>query len=167
MQCLVERPGCGVEAPCEILGRHAVNREGDQDLALMRGQLVGDQASERSSGLAGDAALMRRFISRRPDPRTFGLELHGELTAASKAPADLGRRLALGEATRPGREEAVTAESIELGEDRDHGIIGSLDSKVVQIDPGRMGKRCRTPPDLEPGLTKKKRVETTNRLVAA
>ena len=75
------------------------------------------------------------------------------LAAAPQSSADLGRRLALREATRPRREQAVTAEVIELGQDRDHGVIGGLDGKVVEITTRRVGERRRSAPDLEPSLT--------------
>ena len=95
------------------------------------------------------------------------LKLHGKLAAAPQSPADLGRRLALHEAPRPGGETAVTAEAIELGQDRDHCVIGSLDGKIVEIAAGRVGERRRSSTDLEPGLTTEKRVEATNRIVTA
>ena len=94
-------------------------------------------------------------------------KLHGKLAAAPESSADLGRRLALREATCPGGEEAVAAEVMELGQDRDHGVIGSLDGKIVEIAAGRVGERRRSAPDFEPRLTVKKRVEATNRLLTA
>ena len=56
---------------------------------------------------------------------------------------------------------------MELGQDRDHGVVGSLDGKIVEIAARRVGERRRSAPHLEPRLTVKKRVEATNRVVTA
>jgi hypothetical protein len=94
-------------------------------------------------------------------------KLHGKLATAPESSADLGRRLVLCEATCPRGEEAVTAEVMELGQDRDHGVIGSLDGKIVEIAARGVSERRRSAPDLEPCLTIEKRVQATNRLVTA
>ena len=44
-------------------------------------------------------------------------ELHRQIAIASYSPADRGRRLAPREAARPGDEQAVTSELMELGQD--------------------------------------------------
>src|SRR3954447_26286486 len=44
---LVERARRRVEAAGEVLGRHVLDRQLDQDLALMVGQLACDQADQR------------------------------------------------------------------------------------------------------------------------
>jgi hypothetical protein len=99
----------------------------------------------------------------------FEFELVGAFAAAAapEAPADLGRCLALSEVSCPGGEEAVTAEAIELGQDRDDGVVGGLDGKIVEIAAGRMAERRDAPPDLEPSLVQQQRVETTDRRVTA
>jgi hypothetical protein len=81
--------------------------------------------------------------------------------------AEFGGRLALREATCPGGEEAVTAKAIELGEDRDHRVVGGLNGKVIEIAAGRVGERRRAAADLESRLPIEKGVEATNRLVLA
>ncbi len=95
----------------------------------------------------------------------FGLD--GEFAAHAEAPADLGRCLVLGEATSPGGEDAVTAEAIQLAQDRDYGVVGGLDGKIVEIAAGRMAEQRRAPSGLKPGLVQQQRVETTDRRVTA
>jgi hypothetical protein len=56
---------------------------------------------------------------------------------------------------------------MELGQDRDHGVVGSLDGKVVEIAARGVSERRRSAPHLKPCLTIEKRVQTTNRLVTA
>jgi hypothetical protein len=95
------------------------------------------------------------------------LELHRKLAATPHPPTDLVWRLELCEAACPGGEEAVAAEVIELYQNRNHGVIGRLHRKVVQVAARRVAKSRRSPPDFEPRLPNKKRVEPPNRLVAA
>src|SRR5436190_1044006 len=84
VKCLIERPRGRVEAPCEILGRHAIDRERDQDLALARGEALGNQATQRLGGLLGNAELMRRFGIHGPHPRVLEPVLaHKERVEAS------------------------------------------------------------------------------------
>jgi len=45
--------------------------------------------------------------------------------------------------------ESFTAELIELGQDRDDGVIGSLDGEVVEVLARGVGQRRRSPPDLD------------------
>src|SRR6185312_10463235 len=86
---------------------------------------------------------------------------------APHAPADLGRRLALGEATSPGREEAVAAELMELGQDRHHRVVGRLEREVVEVAPRGVRQGRGPPPDLEASLAKEQCVEARDRLVPA
>jgi len=59
VESLVESAGGCRETPCELFGRHAIDGQRDQDLALMRRQFVGDQVSEPTDGLLGDSAPVR------------------------------------------------------------------------------------------------------------
>jgi hypothetical protein len=95
------------------------------------------------------------------------LELHRKLAATPHAPTDLVWRLELCEAACPGGEEAVTAEVIELGQDRNHGVIGGLYRKVLEVAARWVAEPRCSPPDFEPRLADEKRVEPPNRLVAA
>ena len=80
---------------------------------------------------------------------------------------DLRRGLALHEAARPGGEQAVPAELVELGQNRDHGVIGGLHGEIVKVRTGRMGQRRRPPPHVEPGLAQQQRVQASDRLRVA
>jgi hypothetical protein len=88
----------------------------------------------------------------------LGLEPHGQLAAASQPPAELGRRLALYETTRPRGEEALTTELIELGQHR-HRVIGGLDSEIVEITTRWVGQRRGSAPHLEPRLPVQQRMQ--------
>src|SRR6476661_3412827 len=72
---LVEGPRSRVETACEIPRRYIVDRDCDQHLALMRGQVAYDQSRQSPSELVPDAAFMRRFTVRRPHRRPVELEL--------------------------------------------------------------------------------------------
>ena len=95
------------------------------------------------------------------------VELHRKIATAAESSTDLGRRLTLGEATRPCGEQAVAAEVIELDQDRNHGVIGRLHRKVVQVAARWVAQPRCSPPDFEPRLPNEKRVEPPNRVVAA
>ena len=53
---------------------------------------------------------------------------------------------------------------MEFGQDRDHGVVGSLDGKIVEVAARGVSERRRSAPHLKPCLTIEKRVQTTNRL---
>src|SRR3954447_22230890 len=91
------------------------------------------------------------------------IKLHRKVAAAADSSADLGGRLALRGAPCPGGEEAVATEVMQLGQDRDHSVIGSLDGKIVEVAARRVGERRCPATDFEPRLTIEKRVETTDR----
>jgi hypothetical protein len=50
--------GC-VETRRQFVGGNAIDCQRDQDLALMRGQLVRDQVNQSPQGFLGDAARIR------------------------------------------------------------------------------------------------------------
>jgi hypothetical protein len=54
---------------------------------------------------------------------------------------------------------------IELGEDRDHRVVGSLNGKVIEIAAGRVSERRRAATDFESRLMIKKCMQATDRVV--
>jgi hypothetical protein len=75
-----------------------------------------------------------------PQPRPFDAQFDRQVPVASDPPPDLRGRLALGEAARPGGEEAVPAELAELPQDRDDGVVSGLEREIVQVTPGRVAQ---------------------------
>jgi hypothetical protein len=103
----------------------------------------------------------------RPQSRVLEFLVAGELSSVPEALTDLRRRLALHEAARPGGEQAVPAKVVELGQNRDHSVIGGLHGEIVKLRTGRMRQRRRPPPHVEPGLAQQQRVQAPDRLLAS
>jgi hypothetical protein len=111
--------------------RHLVDGHRKQHLALMCGQLDGDQASD-GSGELFDLSEMLRIVVRHRVGRPV-VSLGRQLTRVSQSNADLTGDFDRGEPPCPGGEPGVAAKVVELGEERDEGIVRSLHGEVFEV----------------------------------
>jgi hypothetical protein len=110
VECLVERPPSRVQPYREMIAVDPIDRQRDQDLALMAGQVVDDQLGEaiRDVGRLGHG--LRVLARGRRHLQRFGFGRN--LPRVSDPPPDLARHLELGEPPGPGGEEGIAAEPV-------------------------------------------------------
>lgn len=131
VQCLVERAAGRVEPFGQHVDRHLVERERDQHLALVPGQAAVDRVLERLHQLARLGSLFGAVASVGHQRPRLRLEHH--LAFLPGPPAQTHPRLQQGELVGPGGESARAAVVVELAEDGHQGVIGGLESQVVEL----------------------------------
>ena len=114
VQGLVEGAARRAEPLGEHVDRHAVQRERDEHLPLMRGQHLVDGHPNGAKNLSLLRVLVRRVLLARETRPAFGLQ--GDLAALPGAPAQLHGGFEQRELVGPGREAAGAAEVVEAPE---------------------------------------------------
>lgn len=134
---VVQSARCVVQLDCEILAGHLADGQGEQNLAL-DAQLV---AIKRPRELAGSASSSGPA---REGGRTASDRYRSALAGVAEPPADLAGHLERCEPPPPHHEQRIVSKLVELGEDRDEGVIGGLDGEVVEVASGKCARarRC-------------------------
>jgi hypothetical protein len=113
VQRLVKSTSAGVQAFGENVDRHAVERERNEDVTLVRRQRALDPAVQRRQELALLGLLLRREPGAREQSPALGFERR--LPSLPRASAQLDRRFEQRELVRPGRKSTCATEAIEPG----------------------------------------------------
>ena len=139
VQGLVERPTRRAEPLGKHVDRHAVQGEGDENSALVRGQHLGDRPLNRVQELP----LLRLGIG--PEigarHRVPALWIQRQLSPLPGALPKLDGRFEQGKLVGPGREAAGAPKVVETPEHAHEGVVCSLEGDVVELVAAHVRKR--------------------------
>ena len=162
VQCLVERAASAAEALGEDVDGHAVQREGDEHLPLVRGQGSRIARCNASSSCACSASSCGWAGRWRERP---GLRLQGDLAPLPRPPAQLHGRLQEGELVGPGREAAVAAEVVEPPEHAHQRVVGGLHGDVGELVAAQVRERGAAAGHLEAGRAQQQGMQAPHGVV--
>ena len=162
MERLVEGAWRGVEPGRQLLRRDFLDGQGEQNVTLVAGELVRDQVAERARELACFAALLWVFVGATIERRPV-VDVGWCLTGVAQPPADLAWYLECNEPPRPGGEQRLATELIQLREDRDERVVGGLQREILEIAPGGVRQPGRAAPDLVTCLSQQQSVQPADR----